>query len=555
MDHIAEFPDYYSNKKYGTIASEKGLEKVHENKSNYTIKDDVERILKTIKTAKPQHKETLTNMVTNLENKYKKEYGGQEKFIELINKLHKKISDKFGMEEDYGASVGAYVGPLEVRENKIIKVKDLLSEISDTKLTRLRDSGGTMDGNSWVGEKDKDWYFKNKPAWSDGEIVYMLSKLDINWVDGDLTVDTIKEGWLFKTEEDKVVLNILKRVEEEFPTDAEIKYRRVFFSLPGVERPVRIEVMYGRSDYGDTIAWLEVNGKLLEASDWAIKKLFKYMYNILDDKRSEEKLRRIQADLTDPDYAQDVFDQLGDINEAKKKDPSIHTAKWKRCFEKVSKKEDDETAAAICTKSIGYEGSIKKKHRKKEDIEETTTFASALGDSGTYVTPAFAAPKGKHGPSKKPIWKGGTIVQKINNSGVMVENSLGEVNDIKYVKGGKFVKIKDKCAKYRNNEHCNQGAIDNPLELSDTTFKNISEVAKKTGLSEKVILEKIKKKITEDKKFKLSWKDRVKIKMAGISDDQVIYNLNNGLPIDWKGTKEGYYQKHGEGNKGYSGSD
>ncbi len=31
--------------------------------------------------------------------------------------------------------------------------------------------------------------------------------------------------------------------------------------------------------------------------------------------------------------------------------------------------------------------------------------------------------------------------------------------------------------------------------------------------------------------------------MAGIDDDKVLYNLNNGLPIDWKGTKEGFYEK------------
>jgi hypothetical protein len=84
MDHIAEFPDFYTNKKYGTIASEKGLETVNEEESTYTIKDDVERILKTIKTAKPQHKETILKMISNLEKKYQKKYGEKEKFVELI---------------------------------------------------------------------------------------------------------------------------------------------------------------------------------------------------------------------------------------------------------------------------------------------------------------------------------------------------------------------------------------------------------------------------------------------------------------------------------------
>lgn len=59
---------------------------------------------------------------------------------------------------------------------------------------------------------------------------------------------------------------------------------------------------------------------------------------------------------------------LDDKKSKGKKDP--HTAKWKRCFEKVSKEKGDESAAAICTDSIGYEGSIKKSSQQKESIDE-----------------------------------------------------------------------------------------------------------------------------------------------------------------------------------------
>ena len=69
---------------------------------------------------------------------------------------------------------------------------------------------------------------------------------------------------------------------------------------------------------------------------------------------------------------------------------------------------------------------------------------------------------------------------------------LDEINKVKWVKGGKFVKIKDRCAKYNNKPWCSQGAIDNPLELSDTVFENIEKISKKTGLSEENILNKIK---------------------------------------------------------------
>ncbi len=58
---------------------------------------------------------------------------------------------------------------------------------------------------------------------------------------------------------------------------------------------------------------------------------------------------------------------LDSKKKGKKKDP--HTAKWKRCFKKVSKEETDETAAKICTDSIGYEESFKERS-KHESIDE-----------------------------------------------------------------------------------------------------------------------------------------------------------------------------------------
>lgn len=72
-------------------------------------------------------------------------------------------------------------------------------------------------------------------------------------------------------------------------------------------------------------------------------------------------------------------------------------------------------------------------------------------------------------------------------------------------------------------------------------------------LTERDLENIVKKVIREDERHELSLMDKIKIKIAGISDDQVIYNLNNGLPIDWEGTAEGYREKM-EGTKNYSGS-
>ena len=188
MDHISEFPDYYTNKKYGLKSSEKGLESIHENKMS--LKDEVQRILNTIKTSKPIHKESLENMVNNLVNKYKNIKKDEDKFYDLIEKLRSKINNKFGVEETTttGALGSSPIQPLGTdinrgklsktvstdvvtkgniknpmgkiyslkKESKTIKVGDLINELSSTSATKLRD-GGSYDGDSWVGDKKSGW--------------------------------------------------------------------------------------------------------------------------------------------------------------------------------------------------------------------------------------------------------------------------------------------------------------------------------------------------------------------------------------------------------------
>ena len=175
---------------------------------------------------------------------------------------------------------------------------------------------------------------------------------------------------------------------------------------------------------------------------------------------------------------------------------------------------------------------INKEKKKEEDLEEATTFSSVFG-GGFPVTPFMWAKKGKHIPSKKSLYKGGKILQKVGGDGILNEEDRikknsrlhNEINKIKWVKGGKFVKIKDKCAKYNNKPWCSQGAVDNPLELSDTVFENVKNISKKTGLSEESIL------------------DKIKAKLKGVTPEQMEYNKKHGLPIWWQGSKEGFYEK------------
>jgi hypothetical protein len=144
-----------------------------------------------------------------------------------------------------------------------------------------------------------------------------------------------------------------------------------------------------------------------------------------------------------------------------------------------------------------------KKSNKKEEVEEleeTTTFGSALG-SGSPVGPAFAAKQGQWTASKKTMYPGGKIVQKIDNSGIL--NPVNEVNTVKYNPGGKFVKVKKKCSKF---PYCSQGAVDNPLDMSskvkgdgnyveEQLMRNIHEVAKETGKTFDEVYRIVKKNV------------------------------------------------------------
>lgn len=520
MDHIAEFPDYYTNKKHGVKASEKGLEKDLEETTSAGAAGAYNAPLfgKQTTVRKPKAKKLASNIITK---------GDLKNPLGRIYSLSPKT------------------------ESKIFKFKDLVNEVASTHATKLRNAEGTFDGDPWVGKQG--WLRKDELTWPGGEISDILAKMDINWSDSDLTLtdketDKINEGWLIKSKEDKLVLSILKRVKERYPDNVKLDrgYRGggndlpywgtpISFTLPGIKREAKINVKCYEVPYqGGTACSLQVNYRDLDASKWAIKKLYNFFFEKLHDEAKLKLDREIEADLTDPGYAEDVFDMLDDediVSEGKKKkekESPIHKKKWERCVKDVKKqnKKDgkDYNPYAVCTASIGYEGSIKKPHRRKdkEELEETTTFSSVFG-GGFPVTPFMFAKKGKHIPSKKPIWKGGKIVQKADKADLLGESLLDEINKVKWVKGGKFVKIKDKCAKYNNQPHCSQGAIDNPLELSDTAFESVKKVSKKTGIKEGEII------------------DRIKAKLKGVSKEQMDYNKENGLPIWWQGSKEGFY--------------
>ena len=74
---------------------------------------------------------------------------------------------------------------------------------------------------------------------------------------------------------------------------------------------------------------------------------------------------------------------------------------------------------------------------------------------------------------------------------------------------------------------------------------------KRIRLTERELTKFIKVIVEEEKKESLLKK--VMRKLKGVSDEQLKYNMENDLPWDWNGSKEGFYEKM-EPRKNNSGS-
>jgi len=85
------------------------------------------------------------------------------------------------------------------------------------------------------------------------------------------------------------------------------------------------------------------------------------------------------------------------------------------------------------------------------------------------------------------------------------------------------------------------------LLISMKRFTRLTETDL-TRIVKKVILEKDKEDDNEESFYK-----KLMMKLKGISKENLDYNMKNDLPWDWKGSKEGYYEKM-ENKRNYSGS-
>ena len=338
----------------------------------------------------------------------------------------------------------------KLKENIFTK-QELINELTNTR-SQIEDTSK----EAWADKNNDGWRWNDSPAYhKEGTIVDPLAKIDSTWDDDNLDISKDWDKYQNKLKKEDILRMVKKRLNESEEWFEET------FSNPIILDLSELEV-------GDIVTPV-----CPPSSPSALK--HEAGNKFIVTKKGPVGTRQDQPQQAVP---HDMVTNLVTLT-------ALSSTKTRFGSERRSfvtgGKLSDEQYARCKFELIERKNEIK----KEEQIEETTTFGSVFG-TGFPVVPAFAAKKGQWKSAKKPIWKGGKIVQQIENSGVL--NPVNEANTVKYNKGGKFVKIKKKCTKF---PYCSQGAIDNPLSISDKAtgdanyvenfMKNIHEVAKETG--------------------------------------------------------------------------
>ena len=387
MDHVFEFKDFYSNKRYGAIATEKGLKK--------TEKEEVDYM----------------------------DAGGGGTTTALVGGVN-------GMGYTSPAAWGAGVLTKKTGVAKPGPVKEATATFYSTTTDSVKYKqydDNHLGKDSWADTNSDGWRFNDDAFYEEGVIVDPLAKIKATWDDEKLDIsDEWESVQNTKTKKITEVTSLSNALGDHSPVEP-LGYN--YDDDDNNRFNDDDHLNYDRKNKGASGAKLGKASKVSKASKKSLKK--------------EDFLRM--------------------VSEGKKKYEIVND-------EKLDSVKDN------------FKPPI-----EEEELDETTTFGSVWGSNGPPVGPAFAAKKGEWKMIKRPIWKGGTIVQTDLNSGIM--NPINEVNKVKYNPNGKYVKIKKKCTKF---PYCNQGAIDNPLEITNSTdsgnyvaesMKNIHEIAKKTGKS------------------------------------------------------------------------
>jgi len=129
---------------------------------------------------------------------------------------------------------------------------------------------------------------------------------------------------------------------------------------------------------------------------------------------------------------------------------------------------------------------------------------------------------------------------------------------------GEWELDKDVVDKYVNDniKYMNIGKGLSSWESGDFQLVELdSELEKELGIKTNTIQENknairilVREVISESfEGHDMSLLKKLKLKLKGVSEEQLKYNMDNGLPWDWRGSKEGFREKM-EPRKNYSGS-
>ena len=105
---------------------------------------------------------------------------------------------------------------------------------------------------------------------------------------------------------------------------------------------------------------------------------------------------------------------------------------------------------------------------------------------------------------------------------------------------------------YENNTGMTSTSSGGTMLMTGTTKTNYDTTSGVTKQEEVQVVENLIRKIVRENKDE-STVQKLMRKLKGVSDKQLKYNIENDLPWDWKGSKEGYYEKM-ENKRHHSGS-
>jgi len=236
MDHVFGFKDFYTNKRYGAITSEKGLKKsenkkVNENHEPLFLLDALTAWLIYNDYKKYGLKGTLKNMGNNLKELMKDfiqysttVYGTpvskdmtEYQFRELLKKFKSDKTDYMSAggggtttASALGAS-GTYTGnafaPGGVLTRKI-------KEATTTAIDKTTGSDGSFNSPAFRDLDHDGWKFDDEPTWKGGEIVDPLAKVKTNWKDENIFLKNSKTTSNKVTTKENLLRMINNRLNE-----------------------------------------------------------------------------------------------------------------------------------------------------------------------------------------------------------------------------------------------------------------------------------------------------------------------------------------------------